>query len=118
MRVTSRGNVLVHEIAPAGVPEPTMIYMDDARLTLVHYCEAGNRPRMVARKSPDPEVVAFDFVDISGSTMPVYMHDFVFTIIDANHHNEDWTFRLPGGQLRAHFNLQRGGESVPPPGGK
>jgi hypothetical protein len=28
MRVASRGNVLVHEIAPGGVPEPTMIYLD------------------------------------------------------------------------------------------
>jgi hypothetical protein len=119
MRVASRGSVLVHEIAPGGVPEPTMIYLDDDRLTLVHYCEAGNRPRMVARKSPDPKVVEFDFVDISGSTMPVYLHDFVFTIIDANHHTEDWWFKLPGDQLlHGHFDLKRGGESVPPPPGK
>jgi hypothetical protein len=119
MRVASAGNVLMHEIAPGGVPEPTMIYLDDDRLTLVHYCEAGNRPRMVARKSPDPKVVEFDFVDISGSTMPVYLHDFVFTIIDANHHSEDWRFKLPGDQLlHAHFDLKRGGESVPPPPGK
>jgi hypothetical protein len=27
MRVASRGNVVLHEIAPGGVPEPTMIYM-------------------------------------------------------------------------------------------
>ena len=33
MRVASRGNVLVHEIAPGGVPEPTMIYLEDNRLT-------------------------------------------------------------------------------------
>jgi len=119
MRVASRGNVLVHEIAPGGVPEPTMIYLDDDRLTLVHYCEAGNRPRMVAGKSPDPKIVKFDFVDISGSTMPVYLHDFAFTIIDANHHTEDWTFKLPGDQLlHAHFDLTRGGESVPAPAGK
>jgi hypothetical protein len=119
MRVASRGNVLVHEIAPGGVPEPTMIYLDDDRLTLVHYCEAGNRPRMVARNLLAPKVVKFDFVDISGSTMPVYLHDFVFTIIDANHHTEDWSFKLPGDQLlHAHFDLKRGGENLPPPAGK
>ena len=33
LRVASRGNVLVHEIAPGGVPEPTMIYLADDRLT-------------------------------------------------------------------------------------
>ena len=118
-RVASRGNVLLHEITPGGVPEPTMIYLDDDRLMLVHYCEAGNRPRMMARKSPEPKVVRFDFVDISGSTMPVYLHDFVFTIIDENRHTEDWTFKLTGDQLlHAHFDLKRGGESAPPPPGK
>jgi len=108
MRVASRGNVLVHEIAPGGVPEPTVIYPEGDRLTLVHYCEAGNRPRMVARKSPDQKVVEFDFVDISGSTSPAYLHQFVFTIISADHHTEDWTFMRPGSEsLHAHFDLNR-----------
>ncbi|MGA8027665.1 MAG: hypothetical protein WB992_11010 [Bryobacteraceae bacterium] len=116
MRVASRGNVLIHEIAPAGVPEPTMIYLEGDRLMLVHYCEAGNRPRMVARKSPDQKTVEFDFVDISGSPRPVYLHHFVFTIIDMDHHTEDWTFMLLGDkQLHAHFDLKRAKESVPPP---
>ena len=108
MRVASRENVLVHEIAPGGVPEPTMIYLEDDRLTLVHYCEAGNRPRMVARKSRDQKTVEFDFVDISGNTQPAYLHHFVFTIINADHHTEDWTFMLPGDKrLHAHFDLKR-----------
>lgn len=119
MRVASHGNVLVHEIPPGGVPEPTMIYLDGDRLTLVHYCEAGNRPRMVARKSPDQKTVEFGFVDISGSTSPAYLHHFVFTIIDADHHTEDWTFMLPGDKLlHAHFDLKRAKENVPPPVGK
>src|ERR1039457_7167949 len=61
MRVTSRGNALVHEMYAVGVPDDptrydhplTMLYLDGDRLTLVHYCDAGNRPRMVARPSPD-----------------------------------------------------------------
>ena len=68
-------------------------------VTLVHYCEAGNRPRMVARKSPDQKTAEFDFVDISGNTTPAYLHHFVFTIINADHHTEDWTFMLPGDKL-------------------
>lgn len=119
MRVASRGNVLVHEIAPAGMPEPTMIYLDGDRLTLVHYCEAGNRPRLVARKSPDQKIVEFDFADISGGTTPAYVQHFVFTILSADHHTEDWTFALPGDRLlHAHFDLTRAKESVPPSGGK
>jgi hypothetical protein len=119
MRVASGGNVLMHEIAPGGVPEPTMIYLEGDRLTLVHYCEAGNRPRLVARKSPGQKNVEFDFVDISGSPKPAYLHHFVFTIINADHHTEDWTFMLPDGKLmHAHFDLKQANESVRQPAGK
>ena len=93
---------------PGGTTEPTMIYLEDDRLTLVHDCEAGNRPRLVARKSPAGKSVEFDYVDISGSTNPVYLSHFVFRIIDADHHAEDWTFTLPGDKrLHAHFDLKR-----------
>jgi len=108
MSVASRGNVLVHEIAPGGVPEPTLIYLEGDHLTLIHYCEAGNRPRMVARKTSDQRTVEFDFVDLSGSASPAYLHHFVFSVVNADHHTEDWTFMLPGNNLlHAHFNLQR-----------
>src|SRR5208282_4036521 len=58
-RVTSRGNVLVHEMQEAGTPldatkydhPVTMLYVDSDQLTLVHYCDAGNRPRMTGKMS-------------------------------------------------------------------
>jgi hypothetical protein len=119
MRMASRGSALVHEIAPGGVPEPTMIYLERDRLTLVHYCEAGNRPRLVARNSRDQKSVEFDFVDISGSTNPAFLNHLVFAILSNDHHTEDWTFILPGDKrLRAHFDLRRAKEGVPPPAGK
>ena len=118
MRVTSRGNVLVHEFQEAGTPlDPTkydhpvtMMYVDsDAdRLTLVHYCDAGNRPRMTGKISPDGKTVEFDFADLSGGNKYGHMYHSVFTIIDANHHTEDWTYMLPGDKpVHAHFDLQR-----------
>jgi hypothetical protein len=116
MRVTSRGNALVHELQEAGTPlDParydhpvTMLYEDDDRLTLVHYCDAGNRPRMTGKMSPDGRKVEFDFTDISGSTRHGHMHHAVFTVIDANHHAEDWTYMLPGDKpMHAHFDLTR-----------
>jgi hypothetical protein len=119
MRVASQGNLLVHEIAPGGMPEPTMVYLENDRLTMVHYCEAGNRPRLVARKSPAGKAVEFEFVDISGSTTPVYLNHFVFTMIGADHHTEDWTFMLPGEKLlHAHFDLTRAKDGSPPPAHK
>lgn len=114
MRVASRGSVLEHEIAPGGVPEPTMIYVEGDHLTLVHYCEAGNRPRLVARGSSDPKIVDFEFAGISGTSEPVYLRHFVFTIVSADHHTEDWTFQLPGEtQLHAHFDLKRAAANAP-----
>jgi hypothetical protein len=116
MRVTSRGNALVHEMQEAGTPlDPakydhpvTMFYVDSGRLTLVHYCDAGNRPRMLARPSADGKSVEFDFSDISGSTVYGHMHHAVFTFIDANHHIEDWTYMMPGDKpVHAHFDLKR-----------
>ena len=114
MRVTSRGNALVHEMQEAGTPldatkydhPVTMVYVDADQLTLVHYCDAGNRPRMTGKISPDGKTVEFEFRDISGST-EYHMHHSVFTIIDANHHTEDWTVMMKDKPIHAHFDLHR-----------
>ena len=115
LRVTSRGNALVHEMGEAGKDDPTkydhpvtMFYLDNDRLLLTHYCDAGNRPRMAARVSPDGKTVEFDFLDVAGSTKYGHMQHAVFTLIDANHHTEDWTYLMPGDKpMRAHLDLQR-----------
>lgn len=115
LRVTSRGNALVHEMKDPKTPDDptkydhpvTMFYLDNDNLTLVHYCDAGNRPRMVARSS-DGNKVEFDFVDLSGSNQHGHMYHAVFTIIDANHHIEDWTYMMPGDKpLHARMDLHR-----------
>lgn len=119
MRLGSQGNVLVHEIAPGGLPEPTLIYLEGDVLTLVHYCDAGNRPRLVARRFEDPKITDFNLADISGSRSPLYLRRFVFTLLDADHHTEDWTFVLQNNQeLHAHFDLRRVAKSVSVPSGK
>ena len=116
MRVTSRGNALVHEMKGAGTPDDatkydhpvTMLYLDEGRLLLTHYCDAGNRPRMAARSSPDGKTVEFDFLDVAGNLQYGHMQHAVFTIIDASHHTEDWTFMMPGDKpVHAHMDLQR-----------
>ena len=114
LRVTSRGNAMVHEFQEAGTPldatkydhPVTMLYVDGDQFTLIHYCDAGNRPRMIGKTSPDGKRVEFEFADISGS-MDYHMHHAVFTIVDANHHTEDWTFMMKDKPVHAHFDLQR-----------
>src|ERR1700678_3699270 len=96
LRVTSRGNTLVPELQEAGTPldatkydhPVTMLYVDGDQLTLIHYCDAGNRPRMTGKMSPDGKTVEFEFKDISGST-------------------EDWTFIKKDKPIHAHFDLHR-----------
>jgi hypothetical protein len=116
LRVTSRGNSIVHELQEANTPldatkydHPiTMLYVDGGQLNLIHYCDAGNRPHMVGKMSPDGKTVEFEFVDISGSTLLGHMHHAMFTYIDVNHHTEDWTYIMPGDKpIHAHFDLQR-----------
>jgi phage tail protein X len=116
LRTTSRGNALLHEMQEAGTQEDptrydhpvTMFYLDGDRLLLTHYCDAGNRPRMTAKSSADGKTIEFDFLDVAGSTQYGHMQHAVFTVIDANHHTEDWTYLMPGDKpVHAHMDLQR-----------
>jgi hypothetical protein len=115
MRVTSRGNALVHELQEAGTPldatkfdhPVTMLYVDGDQLTLVHYCDAGNRPRMTGKTSPDGKTIEFEFVDVTGRNLHQHMHHALFTIVDADHHIEDWTFMMGDQPIHAHFDLRR-----------
>jgi hypothetical protein len=116
LRVTSRGNAIVHEMGdtkptddPTKHDHPvTMFYLDGDHLTLIHYCDAGNRPRMIAKTSPDGKTIDFDFVDLSGSTQYGHMQHATFTITDANHHSEDWTYLMPGDKpVHARVDLKR-----------
>jgi hypothetical protein len=115
LRIASRGNALVHEMEEAGQDDPTrydhpvtMFYVDDDRLLLTHYCDAGNRPRMSGKMSPDGKTVEFEFIDLSGGNENGHMYHAVFTIIDANHHSEDWTYMMPGDKpVHAHMDLKR-----------
>jgi hypothetical protein len=118
MRVLSRGNTIAHEFQEVGTPldfmkydHPlTMIYLgeDKQQIELIHYCDAGNRPHMKATVSPDGKTIAFDFVDITGPTKLGHMRRAVFTLIDENHHREEWTFIMPGDkQIVAAFDAKR-----------
>lgn len=116
LRITSRGNALVHEMADATTPDDpkkydhpvTMFYVDSDRLTLVHYCDAGNRPRMTGKLSPDGKQVDFTFADLSGANQYGHMEHADFGVVDENHHTEDWTFMMPGDKpMHAHMDLTR-----------
>ena len=103
IRVASHGNALIHELSTGG-PEVTVFYLENGRLALMHYCDFGNRPYMVARPMTDGKTVEFDLVEYSGSDQVGHVSHGVFTTIDSNHHVEDWTF-MPAGSKPVHAHL-------------
>lgn len=114
IRTTSRGNVVVHEFQEAGtLLDPTkfdhpvtMFYVDAGELNLVHYCDAGNRPRMIGTRLEDGQTYDFELQEVGGD--PTYhMHHIVFKIIDANTHVEEFTFMMGDKPMHARFELKR-----------
>lgn len=109
MRVTSMGNVLMHEMTGEGRPDDpiTMFYLDDGALELRHYCDAGNRPRMRGTASPDGKKLEYEFLDVAGDLHYGHMHHVVFTFGDENHHAEEWTFMRGSKAFKARVELHR-----------
>ena len=109
-RVTSGGSAIMSEIQG---PENmiSMFHLDGDRLMMTHYCATGNQPRMVGTMSPDGKTVTFNFLDATNvlSSQPGHMEGVVVTIIDANHHTEEWSFLDKDGAMHHHetFDLQR-----------
>jgi len=110
LRVTSMGHTLMHEMTAPGRPDDpiTMLYVEDDRLMLMHFCDANNRPRMSGKVSEDGKSVEFEFLDVTGNMKHGHMHRAKFNFIDADHHTEDWMFMVPGDQVfHAHVELKR-----------
>ena len=111
LRVTSRGNALMHEMKGAGPDDPiTMFHLDGDRLLLTHYCDAGNQPRMVANISPDGKTIVFNFLEATNllSTQMGHMQRVTFTFIDSEHHTENWEFAMADGkQMGGLLDLKR-----------
>jgi hypothetical protein len=111
-RDTAGGSALMSEIIGEGHEDMiSMIHLDGPnRLLLTHYCGVGNQPRMAATVSPDGKTYTFSFFDGTNLASPDagHMQRVVFTINDANHHTEDWTFNAgPGKEMKEFFDLQR-----------
>jgi hypothetical protein len=108
LRVTSLGNALLHELHVDGRPDDpiTMFYLNDGQLTLTHYCDAGNRPRMTGTQ-PAAERFEFELKDVAGPLTYGHMHGSAFTMVDADHHLEYWTFMSDGQPVKVRFDLHR-----------
>jgi hypothetical protein len=107
-KVTGRGSAIVSEIE--GHDDMiSMFHMDGDRLLMTHYCAVGNQPRMQASVSPDGKTLTFNFVDATGLSAPDagHMQKMILTVLDENHHTEEWVFVDHGKEHKAVFDLRR-----------
>jgi hypothetical protein len=110
-KVVSGGSAVMSEIMGHG-PEDmvSMIHLDGPnRLLLTHYCGAGNQPRMQASVSPDGKTITFTYFDATNLATPDagHMQKMVLTMLDDNHHTEEWTFADHGKEMKEFFDLHR-----------
>lgn len=109
-RTVSNGSAVMSEILIPGEDMISMIHMDGPdKLLLTHYCGSGNQPTMQASVSPDGKTIAFNFMDGTNIDPPdaAHMQRMVLTLIDDNHHTEEWTFVDHDKEHKELFDLRR-----------
>jgi hypothetical protein len=107
-RVTSNGSAVMSEIK--GKEDMiSMFNLDGERLMITHYCSMGNQPRMVANPSPDGKTLTFDYLDATNMAAPDggHMSRLVISMLDPNHHTEEWIYSDHGKEMKESFDLWR-----------
>jgi len=108
-RETAGGSAIMSEIQD----DHSMISMFNldgpSKLLMTHYCAAGNEPRMQASVSPDGKTITFNFMDATNlaSLDDGHMQQMILTLLDDNHHTEDWVFIAHGKEMKQFFDLRR-----------
>jgi len=108
-KVTAGGSAVMSEIL-GHEDMISMFHLDGPnRLLMTHYCAAGNQPRMQALVSPDGKAITFTFVDATNLAAPDagHMQRMVLTVLDDNHHTEEWVFLDHGKERKQLFDLNR-----------
>ena len=86
----------------------TVFHMDCKDLMATHYCSAHNQPRLVLDWGGDPNKLTFKFKDGTNiGPNDGRMHAVTFTIVDSDHHTEDWVYLDKGKEYNAHFKFKR-----------
>ena len=111
-RVVSDGSALMNVLG-GGTPHEmvTMFHLDNSDLLATHYCAAHNQPRFRLVPSSEQNVITFDFKDATNLSSPTAPHmvGLKITLLDTNHHYEDWTFLENGRKSTSRFDFRRKG---------
>lgn len=109
-KTVSGGSAVMSEIVVPNEDMISMIHLDGPnKILLTHYCAAGNQPRMQGAVSADGKTITFNYVDATNLDSPDtgHMQRMVLTILDDNHHTEEWTFLDHGKEHKEVFDLRR-----------
>jgi hypothetical protein len=109
-KITGGGSAVLSEIQVPKEDMVSMIHLDGPdRLLLTHYCAVSNQPRMQASVSSDGKVITFNYVDATNlaSADSGHMQKMILTVLDENHHTEEWLFVDHGKEHREIFDLHR-----------
>jgi hypothetical protein len=98
-RIPSGGSALMSEMQ-GQQDMVSMIRLDDDRLMFTHYCPLGNQPRLAATISPDGKTITVNFLEATHllSSQEGHLTRAVFTLIDSDHHTEDYEFSTAEGK--------------------
>jgi hypothetical protein len=108
MRLTGDGSALMLWM-DEGTPHEmvTMFHPDLDDLLATHYCSAHNQPRMKLA-SATPARLVFEFKDGTNiGPHDGHMGALTLNLIDANHHDEEWSWDQDGKRSVAVFHFTR-----------
>ncbi len=99
-KMVSSGTTLLETLSPGGDSEMVTLYtMDGGEVALTHYCSANNQPRMrTIPNAGDLNELSFTFTGATNlANLGVgHMHRLAITFHDADHFNQEWTWRELG----------------------
>jgi len=108
VRRTGDGSALMHWM-DEGTPHEmvTMFHPDLDELLATHYCSAHNQPRMKL-VSATPTKLVFEFKDGTNiGPHDGHMAGLAVDLIDASHHDEEWTWEQDGKRSTSVFHYTR-----------
>jgi hypothetical protein len=108
VRRTGDGSALMHWM-DEGTPHEmvTMFHPDMDELLATHYCAAHNQPRMKL-VSASPARLVFEYKDGTNiGPHDGHMVAVAIVFIDANHHDEEWSYEQDGKRSTTVFHYAR-----------
>jgi hypothetical protein len=108
VRRTGDGSALMHWMDEGTAHEMvTMFHPDMDELLATHYCSAHNQPRMKLM-SATPARLVFEFKDGTNiGPHDGHMVGLAIDLIDARHHDEEWSWEQDGKRSTTVFHYAR-----------